>query len=145
MTNYNIGNSVKKQKSMYKVVPPNIKPHINYYGLKEDYGGKCCHRLLKSYSCNHFLVWVYLQHTYNIIACMQVKPGNEAIVWPVFGWQLQMQLLPRLVDISTLWPYTYTQVYSKEFALWRWQDWLDCRVLFYWKLEWNLSIRKKCV
>ncbi len=27
-----IGNSLKKQKSLYKVLTPSIKPHINSYG-----------------------------------------------------------------------------------------------------------------
>ncbi len=27
-----VGNSLKKQKSLYKVLTPSIKPHINFYG-----------------------------------------------------------------------------------------------------------------
>ncbi len=43
-----IGNSLKKQKSLYKVLMPNIKPPIyKYYGLMGAHDAYMCHWLVK--------------------------------------------------------------------------------------------------
>ncbi len=42
-----IGNSLKRQKSLYKVLTPSINPHINSYGLMGAHDAYMHHWLVK--------------------------------------------------------------------------------------------------